>query len=230
MELSKRLQAVANLITGGYAVADVGTDHGYIPIYLVNTGKNTNVIAMDVNEGPLERAREHIREQAGEGVIETRLSDGLEKLEPGEVQSIVIAGMGGGLTVKILSQSRDVTESLQECILQPQSEIAKVRAFLLEEGFSIIQEDMVCEEGKFYPMMRAVHGTEKEQWQSYELLYGKRLLEERHPVLKLYLEKERKIKTEILKQLAMQNGPNIEKRRDGLHGEIACIEDGLRRM
>ena len=96
MELSRRLYAVASLVTEGASVADIGTDHGYIPIYLVQQGIASKVIALDVNGGPLERARMHIIGNNLKGKIETRLSDGLHAVEPGEVDTIVAAGMGGG--------------------------------------------------------------------------------------------------------------------------------------
>lgn len=156
MELSDRLQAVASLVTAGHRVADIGTDHAYIPIFLLQEGLAGSAIAMDVNEGPLRKAEEHIRENGMEGRIRLRLSDGFEKLEPFEADTAVIAGMGGPLMLRILNAYPKVTRSLKELVLQPQSEIAKVRAFLLEEGFLFIQEDMVRDDGKYYPMMKVV--------------------------------------------------------------------------
>ncbi len=154
MELSKRLQAVADLVTAHYKLADIGTDHAYIPIYLTQQKKITEAVALDVNEGPLQRAEEHIRENGLEAEIETRLSNGFQALQPGEVQSAVIAGMGGGLVIRILTEGEEVVRKLEECILQPQSEIEKVQAFLLEKGYEFTEEDMVCEDGKYYPMMK----------------------------------------------------------------------------
>ena len=148
MELSKRLQAVAALVTAGYITADIGTDHAYIPIYLVEHGLIPSAFAMDINEGPLSRAREHVEENGLSDRIELRLSDGLCALQPGEAETAVLAGMGGGLMIRILKNSPDVTAGMKEFILQPQSEIARVRAFLLEEGFLFIREDMVLEDGK----------------------------------------------------------------------------------
>ncbi len=113
-----------------------------------------SAFAMDINEGPLSRAREHVEENGLSDRIELRLSDGLCALQPGEAETAVLAGMGGGLMIRILKNSPDVTAGMKEFILQPQSEIARVRAFLLEEGFLFIREDMVFEDGKFYPMMK----------------------------------------------------------------------------
>lgn len=154
MELSGRLQAVASLVTAGHRVADIGTDHAYIPIYLVQEGLSASAIAMDVNRGPLKRAKEHVKQNGMEGRIELRLSDGFEKLEPSQADTAVIAGMGGPLMLRILEAYPETVRSLRELVLQPQSETAKVRAFLLEKGFLFIREDMVKDDGKYYPMMK----------------------------------------------------------------------------
>ncbi len=160
MQISERLQAVAELVSPGSRLADVGTDHGYVPIFLVRKGRIPSAVAMDINRGPLERARLHIRQYGLEGCIETRLSDGLAKLLPGEADSILIAGMGGMLTVRILESGREVLQAAKELILQPQSDIREVRLFLKKNGYRIEAENMVEEDGKFYPMMRAVQGQE----------------------------------------------------------------------
>ena len=212
MELSKRLYAVAGLVTEGASVADIGTDHGYVPIYLVENGIASKVIALDVNQGPLNRARMHI---VGHGLgdrIETRLSDGLARICPGEVDTVIASGMGGPLTIRILQEGKEVADQLNTLILQPQSEICRVRRFLTENGYRIEQEDMVLEDGKYYPVMRVVHGT-KEPYEEWEYLYGKRLLEARHPVLLEFLKRELRIKESILEQLAGRSGSESARER-----------------
>ena len=150
MELSRRLHAVAGKVTRGNRLADIGTDHGYIPIYLVSEGICPSAIAMDVNQGPLDRADAHIREYGLSDKIGTRLSNGLERLEASEADSIVIAGMGGALMTDILNGGMHVIESGKELILQPQSEIFKVRHFLHDNGYMIVDEQILKEEGKYY--------------------------------------------------------------------------------
>ena len=120
IQISRRLKAVAALVSPGLVLADVGCDHGYIPIYLIQKGQIPRAIAMDINQGPLLRDREHIREWGLDDYIETRLSDGVEALNPGEAQCLVIAGMGGPLMEKILTQGKHVVENMKELILQPQ--------------------------------------------------------------------------------------------------------------
>ena len=227
MELSKRLNAVASLVTEGYRLADIGTDHAYIPIFLAATGKIPEAVAMDVNRGPLLRAEENIREHGLEGRISTRLSDGFSALEPGEADSAVIAGMGGGLVIHILEDSPETVKEISSFILQPQSEIDKVRRYLNEHGYRIVEERMVEESGKFYPMMRAVHGS-GESYEEYEYLYGKRLLEEKDPVLRTYLLREQGIRESILEQLRRhKNSPTAREREKEVQEEWRKIRQAL---
>ena len=172
MNISKRLSRLAAMVTEGSRLADVGTDHGYVPLCLYRQGRIPSAIAMDINEGPLERARAHIREAGLEHYIETRLSDGLHALRAGEADTVLIAGMGGGLTERILTDGKGVLETVRELVLQPQSEIWRVRRFLCENGWRIVCEDIVLDEGKYYPIFRAVKG-QAEPYGPGELLYGK---------------------------------------------------------
>ena len=155
MELSKRLKAVADLVSAGSIVCDAGCDHGYVPIYLVQRGICHKAIAADVNAGPLARAKDNIRAYGLEEYITTRLSDGVSALEAGEADALILAGMGGRLVIKILQEGCDVIARMREVILQPQSDIALVRSFLREIRWCIVREDMVYEDGKYYPMMKA---------------------------------------------------------------------------
>ena len=228
MELSKRLQAVADLVSVGLTVADVGTDHGYIPIYLLETGKCKKAFAMDVNKGPILRAKEHIEEHGLSDRIETRLSDGVKHLRVGECDAVVIAGMGGALTIKILEEGKDIFKSLAEFVLQPQSELYKVREYLISHGYCVIEEDMVWEDGKFYPMMKVING-ESSSYDAIELCYGKNLLAEKHPVLQMFLEKEQNKKNIILHNLQKESGEHIENRRKEIEEELEGIAYALQR-
>lgn len=212
MELSKRLYAVAGLVTEGASVADIGTDHGYVPIYLIKNKIAFRVIAMDINKGPLERAKMHIIGHGLKGQIETRLSDGLKKVNPGEVDGMIAAGMGGALVIKILEESKAVVDTLEFLILQPQSEISKVRKYLNKNGLVIIEEDMVEEEGKYYPMMKVIHG-QPEEYKEYEYIYGKKLLEKKHPVLEKFLLREKYIQESIVEQLSKHIGSESAEQR-----------------
>ena len=226
MELSKRLQAVADLVGNNLVVADVGTDHGYIPIYLIESGKCEKAFAMDVNEGPLLRAKDHIRAYGLAERITTRLSDGVTALEVGECEAVVVAGMGGALAVKIMEDGKEVFRSLKEFVLQPQSELEKVRQYLNENGFRIVAEDMVLEDGKYYPMMKVVN-AEDSKYSLVELRYGRCLLNQKHPVLKMFLEKEENSKQIIIQNLEQQPGEHIKVRIQELENELEIVRETL---
>ncbi len=157
--LSKRLLAVASMVSRGNRVCDVGCDHGFVPIYLIQQNISPGVLAMDVKEGPLAQAKEHIKFYGLTDYIETRLSNGLQAYRMGEADTLICAGMGGKLMMQILEAEKAKTDSFQELILQPQSELSQFRAFLRKQGYQIAEENMIEEDGKFYPMMRAVKGN-----------------------------------------------------------------------
>lgn len=230
-KLSKRLLAVAGLVSKGNCVADIGTDHGYVPIYLVEQNIVKTAIAMDINEGPLLRARENIRQHGLDDYITARRSDGVLALKPKEADSVVIAGMGGGLVMKILTEGKEILSSVSELILQPQSEIEKVRHFLMEEGYRITAEDMVFEDGKYYPMMRVVHGTDRKDEPEIYFLYGKELLFQNHAVLADYLEKEEKQLLGIKAQLLKENDKErIRLRKEEIEKKLARNQEAKMEM
>lgn len=256
IQLSKRLQAVASLVTEQGTLADVGTDHGYIPIFLTECKKIKRAIAMDVNQGPLLRAREHILQYGLEEQIETRLSDGLKALSPGEAEAIVIAGMGGSLMMRILTMGEPVARAAKELVLQPQSEIAAFREFLSRNHYQLVSEDMVFEDGKYYPMMRVkpLHSSEavpedmaersccarlgmddmpgslnsgSVEFQHIAYKYGPLLLQQKHPVLRQYLLYQQKQKQKILDSLQKNAKQNVESRIGEVITELEELELAL---
>ena len=232
MQLSKRLSAIADMVTDGNRIADVGCDHGYLPVYLVQQGRIPSAIAMDINEGPLKRAEAHIREYGLEAFIGTRRSDGLQALHPHEADTLVIAGMGGLLTERILREGSELLPYFREMILQPQSDVPVVRGFLLENGYRIPEEEMVLEEGKYYFILKAVPAEGKEDrepWSAEEMAYGKRLLEKKHPVLYRYLGREQRIFGEIEERLKQAPGEKAHLRMQELKEEQQILSAALKR-
>ena len=134
MRLSDRLETILFCCGSGSCVADVGTDHGWVPIELVQRGLYQKAIAMDVRSGPLQRAEEHVKNRGLADVISLRLSDGLKALAPGEAETIVVAGMGGGLIQKILKEGQDTAKAAGRLVLSPQSELPEFRRFLHAMG------------------------------------------------------------------------------------------------
>ncbi len=194
------------MVPEGGSLADIGTDHAYIPIYLCLEKRISAAIAMDIGTGPLERAAEHIALYGCGAQITTRLSDGLKALSPGEADCIVIAGMGGGLVIHILEEGKKTAHMAGRIVLQPQSEIPAVRRYLAEHGYVTDAEEIVLEDGKYYPMMRVFYGPPEESRGACEteFLYGTKLLRRRHPVLLSYLQKERRQYLDIMGELGRQ--------------------------
>lgn len=223
IHLSKRLTALANMVTDGNRLADIGTDHGYIPIYLCQTGKIPSALAMDIGKGPLQQAQTHIAEHGLSEQIKTRLSDGMAALQFGEADTILITGMGGGLVMKILSEGAEKLTGKEELILQPQSEIALVREFLRVRNFQILNEDMILEDGKYYPMMKVSQQKAAEQTkilpQEVADAFGPVLLQKRHPVLKEWLERELRTTNSVIEQLSAQ--PDHERIRNRMQ-QVNC--------
>lgn len=160
--LSRRLRMLADMVTPGNRLVDVGCDHGYLAISLVGSGICPRAIAMDVREGPLTAAKAHIAEYGLDEYIEVRLSDGLAECRPGEADALVCAGMGGRLMERILRESMRKVREMRELILQPQSELPQFRVFLREAGFTVTDEDAVFEDGKYYFAMKAVYRRKKD--------------------------------------------------------------------
>lgn len=242
--LSKRLQAVVSMVTAGNRVCDLGCDHGFVSIYLIEQGISSGVLAMDVRSGPLGAAKEHIAERGLCSQIETRISDGLHNYNIGESDTLVCAGMGGRLMMQILSDDRDKTESFKEMILQPQSEIEHFRKWLREQGYRITDEKMIAEDDKFYPMMRAV--TDLCKLEENEVLcklsngdaeklcklkdrYGAFLLQRKDRTLAEFLRREERIYSEILAGL-YANGLSDAKRERRYAEVVELLSDCRKAM
>lgn len=228
MKLSDRLERIAakaSEVTEGYA-ADVGTDHGFVPIRLIEMGKTKHVIAMDVRKGPLSRAKEHIREYHMEEQIETRLSDGLRELLPGEADTVVIAGMGGELMLRILKEGAHLYESVKHYILSPQSELSLFRHGLEQLGLAIMEEEMLCDEGKYYVILHVCPGAMHYEKES-EYRYGADLLRKRDPVLREFLKKQQTQEEELLKRLVSMETEGAGKRTESLKKELKETKEAL---
>lgn len=326
MVLSERMLAVCRLVSPCTCLADIGTDHAYVPIFLVRQGVVRRAIAMDVGRGPLQHAQQDIEAEGLSDRIETRLSDGLRGLKEGEADTILIAGMGGALTIRIMTEGLHLLDlsapqaapgasaggsapkaapdasagddspnspaggsvqdaapdasagdaipdtsagdaapdtsagdaildtsagdaasapstgddspnspagdaaprnlppaAIRELILQPQSEIPAVRRYVSGHGWQIDREDMVLEDGKYYPMMQlhpAPDDPAGRKLSALEAQYGPCLLKEAHPVLRQYLQWERELLGKVLASLPENDSDRIRKRRQELEGRI----------
>lgn len=233
MDLSDRLKAVADMVSFGHNVADVGCDHAYISIYLIKNKISNKVIAMDVNEGPLKIARNNIFKEGLDGKIETRLSDGLEKLSANEVDAVLIAGMGGDLTCKILQEGGDKLHKVKELILQPQSDLHKVRKLVERLGFVIVKEKMLIDDEKYYVVIKAINrglsedvgniieaGNDQKESQ---YIYGKYLLDRQDPVLHQHILNRKQAFSNIKYKLEQAQTINGNKRLKEINRQLEYI-------
>lgn len=232
MDISNRLKALASMVTRGNVACDVGTDHGYLAIYLVKQGISPRVIAMDVAKGPLSKAKENIALYGVGEQVETRLSDGVSNLKKDEAQTVIIAGMGGILINSLLEKGADILSTMEEIILSPHTDVELVRRFLLEHGYSIATEEMLIDEEKYYNIFRAkADGTQRvsdsETYSECELRYGRHLLQAKNPALHQFLEQELAKKESIHASLAGVGTENASKRVTELQQEIQIIKEGL---
>lgn len=206
MKLPERLETIISMVPNCDTAADIGCDHAYVSIALVERGIAKRAIACDINAGPLKHAEENIRTAGVEEKIETRLCDGLSGVKAGEADTVIIAGMGGMLMEKIL-ESR--LQDFPNFVLSPQLDIPHFRHFLINHECCIVDEQMVQEDGKFYVVMQVksplrndiVTGEVLAEARRCEVdsiykreidfLFGGWLLEKKDPALKSFLEKER---------------------------------------
>lgn len=166
--LTERLMAMANQVNEGESVADIGTDHGYLPMYLYKEGISPKVIMADVSKGSLNKAKNNCKEFCPEDKFDFRLGYGLKVIKRNEVDDIIIAGMGGVLITEILGKDMGKTKTFKKLILQPRTAQGRLRFWLIRKGFDIVEEQLV-REGRFIcEVITAVPGEPKEEMQLEE--------------------------------------------------------------
>ncbi len=214
------------MVTVGNPVADVGTDHGYVPIYLVLNNIAPYAIAMDINEGPLSKAKDNIKAYGLEEKIATRLSDGLEMLNKNEVDTVIISGMGGQLIIEILKKHEELLCDIKELVLLPHREVEEVRRYLHTIGFVINDECVVKEDGKFYQIVKASKGALKE-YSKLEYMFGPCNLSKKDEIFRELLIFEKSKATRLLNELKNNNTENAFERSKKLQELIEIIDKGL---
>ena len=223
--LSKRLEMLCGMVTAGHRLADIGTDHAFLPIKLIKDKVIPHAIAIDINEGPLLRAKEHIKQAGLEDYIETRISDGLDKLRADEADTVLIAGMGGRLMIRILSGWEDLS-NVREWIFQPQSEIAEFRKYIAQRGLIIEDERMICEDEKYYTMIKCCPGSPYET-DALSASFGPVLLARRDATLKACLEKEMASLLVLMESLNQTDSKKAEERTAQLSYKGLLISNAM---
>lgn len=220
IELSKRMQSVADMIQPCDAVGDIGCDHAFVSIYLVEQHRAKRVIASDVRRGPIAIAKRNIEAMNLSDQIEIRMGDGLDTIVPGEVNAVVLAGMGGMLMIDILERGEEVVTRCDQLVLQPQSDIEKVRRYLAEKGYHLADEQMLIDAGKYYNLLdvRVHEMVQKDEYDCSKLaddwcyMYGGSLLRKKDPVLRSWLVKRRDTTAGLINSLSGKNTENAAKR------------------
>lgn len=227
MNLSLRLNRVIETVEPCDLVCDVGCDHGFVSIALVESGVSKRALACDINEGPLKACDEHVFTAGLKDRIETRLSDGLHGVDISESPDcVIIAGMGGALITRILSEGKDRLKKASQLVLSPQSESFLVRKWLRENGYNIVKENMVFDMGKYYFIIDARPGEtaicEPEVREVYDL-YSGYLISAKDEVLREYLQKG------LITNRGYLSGISPDKQETLIH-KIQLIEKALSMM
>ena len=199
MKLDKRLRAIAELVPQGAVLADVGSDHAYLPSALLLDKKIKYAIATDVAAGPCKVAQTTLAMQGLTKSAEVRQGDGLQPLKPNEADCIVIAGMGGNTIMEILAATPAVAQSAAKLILQPMQVADKLRQYLISNGYELLDEELVQDEEYLYEIIVARHSSNcAKQYSVAELLLGPVLLAKRHSLLPLQFAKQKGILQRVL--------------------------------
>lgn len=226
MKLTDRLLKIASLVTDGKKIADIGTDHGYIPVYLLKKGRVPFAVLADVNKGPLDNARKEVIQNNFLDKVDLRLGSGIEILEIGEVEEIIIAGMGGILISELLEAKKEVAHSVEKLILQPMQAQEELRRYLLNNGYEILEEVLVREDFRIYEIIVAKY-TGKNTIIEDEIYYevGIKLLEDKDSLFNDFIEKKIRTYSSIVSKLEGKNGESIEKKREESEVAIKKLEN-----
>ena len=228
MKLTDRLLKIASLVDNGKRIADIGTDHGYIPVYLLNQNKIQYAILGDVNKGPLENARKEVTRNKLQDKVDLRLGSGIEVLKENEVDEIIIAGMGGMLINNLLKANEKVAHTTEKLILQPMQAPEELRMFLYQNGYKILDEHLVREEHRLYEIIVCKYeGLEPQEIDPIYYEIGLKLIENNDPLLNDFIENKIRINQNVLEKLEGKEGQGIEDKRAALNKKIDALNDLL---
>lgn len=226
MILSKRLESIAKLIDNCGSIADIGTDHGYIPVYAVDKQICKTAIASDINRGPVEKAKQNIKSYNLQDKIECRLGGGLSVLKPYEVDGAVIAGMGGNLIKDILEEGLDVFKTLKFVILQPVQNPEILREYIYNKGYRIIDEELCYEDGKYYEIIKITYDMKSKKVDDIYYEVSEKLVAKKHALLKEFIsykiDKYKKV-LEYIKEETV----NANKKKDETVDKINKLKELL---
>ncbi|MEH7379928.1 tRNA (adenine(22)-N(1))-methyltransferase TrmK [Bacillus sp. JJ1533] len=230
-KLSKRLETVASYIPKGAILADIGSDHAYLPCYAFLNGMISKGIAGEVAEGPLKSAKKQISKNQLDEVLEARKGDGLEVIQPNEVTCITIAGMGGSLIRSILDNGKTRLPGVDRLILQPNIGASTIREWLIKNNWELIAEEILEEDKKIYEVLVAEKGDPQKPYKNVqqELLLGPFLLQEKNPIFIRKWTHELKHWERIIEQLKEAGEtPENRMRKQELEQKIKIVKEALK--
>lgn len=199
--LKGRLKLIADKVPLCGTIADIGTDHAYLPVYLIQEGICKKAIASDVRTGPVKVANRNINKYKLTGCIETRLGSGLDTIAENEADTIIIAGMGGTLLTELLDTHGTKAGKASALVLQPMNDLDVVRKWLYDNKFNIYDEELVAEGTKIYCVISARHTGETKNYKDFELHVGEQLINKKDPLLLAYSRMKVKQIDRVLDQL-----------------------------
>ena len=227
VNLTPRLKRIADLVPKDARVADIGTDHGYIPLYLLQNKVTSHIIASDVNEGPFKKARENINSYGFENEIDMRLGSGLEVLGMGDADIAIIAGMGGILITELLQKNKLITDSIDTFILQPMQAQKELRQYLLANGFKICQDILIKEGFRIYEILVVQKG---DQYISEDIYYeiGFFLKSNPQDLAREFIAGKIRIQEEIIENLKKQNSIKTLEKYDKSKERLEKLQEVLK--
>ncbi|MDN4607038.1 tRNA (adenine(22)-N(1))-methyltransferase [Sporosarcina highlanderae] len=219
-KLSERLTAVASFVESGAVLADIGSDHAYLPCYLIRTGIISKAIAGEVVKGPFESAKKNVKKEGLENNIIVRLGNGLQAVEENDgVDTITIAGMGGPLIASILQEGNAKLGKVKRIITQPNIHSSSIREWAVQNGWTIIEEEILKEDGKIYEIIVLERG--KAEYDELEMKFGPYLLEDKSPIFVEKWERELAEWKRILDSLEKAGDTDeIQRRKEQLRKKI----------
>lgn len=223
MNLNERLKSVASFVPHGKTTADIGTDHAYLPIYLIQNNIVPKVIAVEFNPGPLERAKQNVVKYQLCDKIELRSGYGFEPIFSKEIETAIIAGIGGTSIIDIIESSPSFAWSLSSLILQPMNKVELVRAYLQDNNFCLIDEELVLEDSRYYEILAAAPGPAVE-YDELLLEIGPILFKKKHPLLPEYLEEKISHYWQVINGLERSSNVGAQEKKQYLKSKIMYLE------
>lgn len=225
MDLKGRLGLIAAKVKNCNVMCDIGTDHGYIPIAVVENSICNKAIAADVKQGPLDAASANIELYGLKDKIETRLGNGLAPIKNNEVDAIVIAGMGGILIRDILLNDFEKVKRVEQLVLQPMNAIEALREWLYQSGFEIYDEELAQEGDKFYTVISAKWTGAIDKHEMFNYYIGEKLIKRGGEIFTSFIKKKLELSEKILSEL--ENCKQDEKDLKELHEYLVLNYKGL---